>query len=329
MTPAYQLDNIIYRYGEKIALSLPSLTIQSGQTTALIGANGSGKSTLLHLLVFLTTPGNGKMHFFGQSVKTNQYLKLRRRVGFLAQKPYMLSGTVLENITIALKLHDTPKTNRVKKAMAAMEQLNITHCATQQAKMLSGGEQQKVALARILALTPEVLILDEPFNYLDQSSAHLLENLIKSFVQDTEKTLLFSTHNRLQGLAMADNVISLVDGKAVKTPLINLYTGSIKNHAFHTEKLQITLPGNINKGSHISIDPGEIVISKQPLSSSIRNHYCGRVTTISEEMGRVRIGIDAGENFQALITYEALKELQLHLGDTAWVNFKSNSVVVF
>lgn len=329
MATAYQLDNIIYRYGEKIVLSLPSLTILSGQTTALIGANGSGKSTLLHLLVFLTTPYSGEIQFFDQSVSTNQHLKLRRRVGFLAQKPYMLQGTALDNITIALKLHDIPKTNRIKKAMAAMEQLNIAHCATQQAKMLSGGEQQKVAMARILALEPRMLILDEPFSFLDQSSAHLLENFIESFIADTRKTLIFSTHNRLQGLALADNVISLVDGKAVKTPLINLYNGSIKNHAFHTGKLQVTLPGDINEGSHISIDPGEIVISKQPLNSSIRNNYCGRVTAIAEEMGSVRIGIDAGEKFQALITYEALKELQLHLGDTAWVNFKSNSVVVF
>ena len=158
---------------------------------------------------------------------------------------------------------------------------------------------------------------------------HLLENFIESFVEDTQKTLIFSTHNRLQGLALADNVISLVDGKVVKTPLINLYKGSIKNHVFHTGKLQIILPGDINECTHISIDPSEIVISRQPLHSSIRNNFYGRVTAIAEERGSVRIGINAEERFQALITYEALKELQLHLGDSVWVNFKSNSVVAF
>lgn len=329
MALAYQLDNILFRYGEKVALSLPSLTVQSQQITALIGENGSGKSTLLNLLGFLTKPENGEIHFFDQSINPKKYLELRRHIGFLAQKPYMLRGTVLDNITIALKMHGITGSSRVKKAMAAMERLNIAHCADQEAKKISGGELQKAALARILALDPEVLILDEPFGYLDQTSSNLLENFIESFAEDTGKTLIFSTHNRLQGLALADKVISLVNGKTVKTPLINLYKGTIQNHTFNTGKIEITLTGEIHDGSHISIDPHEIVISRQPLHSSIRNSYCGRVTSIVEEMGSVRIGIDAGERFQALITYEALKELQLHLGDSAWVNFKSNSVIVF
>lgn len=329
MDSAYQLDNILFRYGEKVALSLSSLTLQSQQITALIGENGSGKSTLLNLLGFLATPETGNIQFFGQAVTKQRHLKFRRRTGFLAQKPYMLRGTVLDNITIALKMHGVPAPRRINKAMAAMEHLGIAHCADQEAKKISGGELQKAALARILALKPEVLILDEPFGYLDQTSIHLLEDFIESFIQDSGHTLIFSTHNRLQGLALADNVISLVNGKTVKTPLINLYKGDIRNHTFDTGKIEITLTGRTHTGSHISIDPHEIVISRQPLDSSIRNSYCGRITAIAEEMGAVRIGIDAGERFQALITYEALDALHLHLGDLAWVNFKSNSVTVF
>ncbi len=329
MDSAYQLDNIRFRYGEKVALSLPSLTVQPKQVTALIGENGSGKSTLLNVLGFLATPETGKIQFFGQTVNKRKHLEFRRRIGFLAQKPYMLRGTVLDNITIALKMHGISGPSRIQKAKSAMERLGISHCANQEAKKISGGELQKAALARILALEPEVLILDEPFGYLDQTSAHLLESFIESFAEDSGKTLVFSTHNRLQGLALADNVISLVNGKTVKTPLINLFKGNIHNHTFDTGKIEIMLTGKTHVGSHISIDPHEIVISRQPLDSSIRNSYCGRITVIAEEMGAVRIGIDAGERFQALITDEALKALHLHLGDLAWVNFKSNSVTVF
>ena len=329
MTYAYQLNNIIYRYKQSIALSLPVLNIESGQITALVGSNGSGKSTLLNLLAFLTFPEQGEIQFFNSTVTLKQHLQYRKCIGFLAQKPYMLRGTVLDNITLPLKMHGVRKSDRQNKAWVILEQLDIAHCAEQQAKNLSGGELQKVALARILIQEPRVLLLDEPFSYLDQQSNHLLENFIASYAQQPAKTLIFSTHNRLQGLALANNVISLVDGKSVLTPLINLFQGTVKNHSFDTGKITITLPDHITKGSHISIDPGEIVISKRPLSSSMRNNYTGRITTITEERGNVRITLAAGEKFHALITHQALYELDLNLGDNAWINFKSNCVVVF
>ncbi len=329
MTNAYQLNNIIFRYKQRIALSLPKLNIESGQITALVGSNGSGKSTLLNLLAFLTYPEQGKIQFFDSAVTPKQQLLFRKRTGFLTQKPYMLRGTVLDNITLALKLRDTRKATRNNKAMAILEQLDIVHCVEQQAKNLSGGELQKVALARVLALDPEVLLLDEPFSYLDQHSSHSLESFIASYVQQSKRTLIFSTHNRLQGLALAKNVISLVNGKSVSTPLINLFQGTITNQSFDTGNITITLPDNISEGRHVSIDPGEIVISRQTLSSSIRNNYCGRIITINEEMGNVRITVDAKEKFHALITHQALSELNLNLGDNVWVNFKSNCVVVF
>lgn len=329
MANAYQLNNIIFRYKQNIALSLPKLNIESGHITSLVGSNGSGKSTLLNLLAFLSYPDQGTIQFFDSTVTPKQQLAYRRRIGFLTQKPYMLRGTVLNNINLALKLRGASNATRTHKATAILKQLDIAHCAEKKAKNLSGGELQKVALARILALDPEVLLLDEPFSYLDLHSSHLLENFITSYVQQSARTLIFSTHNRLQGLALAKNVISLVDGKSVSTPLINLFQGTVKNHSFDTGKITITLPDNTTEGKHISIDPGEIVISKQALSSSMRNNYCGRIITINEEKGNVRITVDAKEKFHALITHQALSELNLNLGDYAWVNFKSNCVVVF
>ena len=112
MANAYQLNNIIYRYNQSIALSLPALNIQSGQVTALVGSNGSGKSTLLNLLALLTFAEHGEIQFFGNPVTPKQLLHYRKRIGFLTQKPYMLRGTVLNNITLALKLHGIRKTDR-------------------------------------------------------------------------------------------------------------------------------------------------------------------------------------------------------------------------
>jgi len=327
MSSAYQLHNIRFHYAETLALSLPELFIQAHKTTALTGPNGSGKSTLLQLLAFITRPSQGEVHFQGAVVKTSDQLRLRKRVGFLSQKPYLLRGTVLDNIMLALKLRGINKLQR-RQAMQALEALNIAHIALQPASALSGGELQKAALARILALQPEVLLLDEPFSYLDQISAQNFEQFISDYSRQPENTLIFSTHNRLQGYALANDIISLIDGESVKSPLINLFHGNLRNHRFYTGSLEIILPDDHLTGKHIAIDPHEIVISKHPLHSSMRNCFAGRIITIAEEMGKVRICIACGERFQALITYQALNDLELRLGDQAWINFKANSVVI-
>ncbi|MGR9116185.1 MAG: ABC transporter ATP-binding protein [Gammaproteobacteria bacterium] len=329
MPDLYQLSDIRFSYGDTPALSLPSLTVKSGKITALIGPNGCGKSTLLNLLAFLEPPQNGKIRFQGRTITSKLYPELRRCIGVLPQKPYMLRGTVADNLKLALKLHGFHKALWHPNINRALERLNIAHLKTQKATNLSGGELQKAALARALVTDPQVLLLDEPFSYLDQSSMQLLEDFISSYTQETGCTLIFSTHNRFQGLALADEVVSLVNGKPIKTPLINLFTGQVDNHTFNTGKISVTLTGDITHCRHISIDPHEIVLSRLPLVSSIRNQFQGRITTITEEMGKVRIAVSAGEVFQALITFESLKVLDLNLGDYVWVSFKSNSIVAF
>lgn len=328
MTYAYQLDNIRFLYNEKLALSLPALTIQAGKVTALIGPNGCGKSTLLHLLAFLAAPAAGEILFLGEPVKAANST-VRKRIGFLPQKPYMLRGTVRDNLNLPLKLQGLPKNRWPEKVHNALERLDITHLIDWQAKTLSGGELQKAALARALITDPDVLLLDEPFSYLDQASALRLEEFITAHIEETQGTLIFSTHNRLQGLALAEDVISLIQGELIKSPLINLYHGHTERYIFDTGKIQIMLPRDRPACRHVSIDPREIVLSGQPLVSSIRNRYHGRVVSISEEMGKVRVAVAAGEIFQVLITYEALQELDLNLGGFVWIHFKSNSVVGF
>jgi tungstate transport system ATP-binding protein len=130
-------------------------------------------------------------------------------------------------------------------------------------------------------------------------------------------------------LALADEVISLVEGEQIKSPLVNLYHGVCKQHVFSTGKIDIVLTADIVDCQHVSIDPHEIVLSRQPLVSSIRNQFQGKVLTTSDEMGKVRVTVDAGEIFQVLITYEALDDIKIHLGEQVWVSFKSNSVVAF
>ena len=329
MAYAYQLSGIKYSYGETLALSLPELNIQANKITALIGPNGCGKSTLLNLLAFLQKTQQGQINFFSESITPQNSSSFIKRISFLPQKPYMLIGSVTNNLNLTLKFHGTPKLERSALILSTLEQLNITHLSQQQAKTLSGGELQKVALARAIITNPNVLLMDEPFSFLDHSSEHLLEQFIQNHVKENNKTLIFSTHNRLQGIAIADDVISLVKGKSVNTSLINLFHGTMTNQLFDTGKIQIMLADNNLAYQHVSIDPHEIVLSRAALVSSMRNQYQGKVTAIADEAGKIRVTILAGESFQVLITGQALKELEISLGDQLWVNFKSNSIVAF
>jgi len=328
MTPAYQLSNVRFSYDKTIALSIDELSIQANKITALIGPNGCGKSTLLNLLAFLQKNQQGQLLFFSQCSTQGKANSFSKRIAFLPQKPYMLRGTVIDNLTKPLKFQKISD-NRPEKIQTALEELGITHLSQQQAKSLSGGEQQKLALARAIITNPDVLLMDEPFSYLDHNSEQLLENFIHRYVKEHNKTLIFSTHNRLQGLAIADDVISLINGKVVSTPLINLFHGSIKNQLFDTGRIQISLADQQEDYLHVSIDPGEIVLSKSAMVSSIQNQYQGRVTAIADEMGKIRVSVMAGELFQVIISLQAYTELNISLGDQLWVNFQDNSVHMF
>lgn len=322
---AYQLKNIAFSYNKVPVLLIKSLDIYANKITALIGPNGCGKSTLLNLLAFLLKSQQGQMSFFSEPVSNPHQHKLIKRIAFLPQKPYMLRGSVADNLSKPLQFHHLNR-NQTKRIQMALEQIGIAHLSQQQAKALSGGEQQKVALARAIITNPDVLLMDEPFNYLDYGSEQRLESFIKDYVKDQNKTVIFSTHNRLQGISIASEVISLLQGSIVNSPLINLFHGSMNDQLFDTGKIKIMLTDNRQNYQYASINPNEIVLSTIALVSSMQNQYQGKIIAIADEAGKIRVTVAAGEVFQVMITLHALKELNISLGAQTWISFKSSSI---
>lgn len=331
MTAAYQLRGLRYDYGSQRVLQGLDVSFEQGKTTALVGPNGAGKTTLLKLLAFLETPDGGEILFQGKPFAKEQQLGLRRKVGLVQQNPYLLQGSVLSNVEIGLRLRGHDKAARLERALDVIAELGLAHKARQSVRELSGGEAQKVAIARILVLEPEVLLLDEPFTYLDASVAVEIEALIAAIRENGSQTIIFSTHDQLRAQTLADSVHSLLRGRVVPTSLVNLYTGrlDVTSGLFDTGKIQIHVPDGAAPGEHIAIAPVHIVLSPAPLRSTMRNVFEGRVTTLSDRDGRVHVTIDAGEAFHAVITHAALDELRLALGTVVWVSFKSSAVAVF
>ena len=143
------------------------------------------------------------------------------------------------------------------------------------------------------------------------------------------RTVVFSTHDRLQGIALADTTINLVKGQITKSPLLNVFQGQLDNRIFNTGKLCIYTSGPQLKANHVAIDPHEIIISTSILHSSMRNHFSGRLIAISEEAETIHLTIDCKERFYAIISIESLQSLNLSIGDNLCLSFKSTALTLF
>lgn len=332
MADAYHLEQVRFAYpGSPTALSIDNLHLAAGQIHVLLGPNGSGKTTLLHLLAFLLFPSEGHLSFWGKKVKKNGCTHLRRRIGLLLQKPYLFNTTVLENVTCGLKMRGENRAKRQRRALEYLAQLGLSHLASRPAASLSGGEVQRVALARTLVLEPEVLLLDEVFNHLDHSSLHHTMKMLQYLNRECKVTVILTTHDLLQGQILGDRIHSLINGRLAPTPMTNHFEVEREQNGgcFHCGPLRFHLPEGLEKGRHLIIDPNQIVLSKTPLISSMRNIFAGTVNTTTEHGGKIRVEIDAGLLFYAVVTRESWHLLGLHPGDKVWIQFKSTAIKVF
>jgi tungstate transport system ATP-binding protein len=212
MSCQYQLKNIQFSYSDKKVLDIEKQIFEQGKITALVGANGAGKSTLLGLLSFIFDAEAGEIEFSGEKVTKKNQASLRKSVGLVQQNPYLLKGSVMKNIELGLKFRHVKPAERESRAKDMLRLLKIENLADRSVKSLSGGEAQKVAIGRALVLDPKVILLDEPFTYLDREFVEEFELLIKELRNEQNKTIIFTTHNQTQAKALSDQVFSIVDG---------------------------------------------------------------------------------------------------------------------
>lgn len=192
----YRLQSIRKCYGSNVALDIEELTIAEGRLYTLTGANGAGKSTLLSLLAFLAPPTSGEIFYAGKRVDWDHgsVEEYRRKVTLLHQSPYLFGGSVHDNVAFGLKVRGIPGEEQRRIVDRALEGVGLQGFRDRKARELSGGQAQRVAMARALALKPEVLLLDEPLANIDRETAGMLETVIASLpAQGT--TVIMTTHD--------------------------------------------------------------------------------------------------------------------------------------
>jgi len=216
----YRLQSIRKRYGSNVALDVEELTIAEGRLYTLTGANGAGKSTLLSILAFLTPPTSGEIFYAGKRVDWNHgsVEEYRRKVTLLHQSPYLFGGSVHDNVAFGLKVRGIPREERRRIVDRALDGVGLQGFRDRKARELSGGEAQRVAMARALALEPEVLLLDEPLANIDRETAGLLETVIAS-LPARGTTVVMTTHDPDHPGRLNGESIHLEGGRHVLRPL--------------------------------------------------------------------------------------------------------------
>ncbi len=320
----YELSNIRHGYRNRTVLVIDHLTIEKSAMTVLVGPNGAGKSTLLRLLALLESPVAGEVRVAGQVAGPKDRV-LRRRIGWVMQQPYLFRGTALENVMLGLKMRRIR--DRRARSLAALSRLGFDADPECSAEALSGGQRQLVALARCLVLEPDILLLDEPFNHLDSRSVQCLEMELRCWVDARGGTVIFSSHDDAHSRTLAESSIALREGRLVRNQGVNVFLGRCVGERFVTPHIEMLLPSPA-KGSRAVVASNDIILSLQPLQSSIRNRFKGRVSEIAELNGEVSVTVLAGEQFECLVTRAAVREMGLTLGQPVWVNFKSTAIKV-
>lgn len=214
--PVYDLTGISKRYGARTVLELDELSVQKGEILALVGPSGAGKSTLLRLLALLEPPTAGTLRFMGTEVNGARALPmtLRRQIAMVFQRPLLLNRSVQANVAYGLQLRG--ERHYQARVQAALTQLGLADLAKQNTRTLSGGEAQRVSLARAMVLDTEVLLLDEPTANLDPYNVNLMENAIRTMNQEQLKTIILVTHNVFQAHRLAQRTALLLEGRLVE-----------------------------------------------------------------------------------------------------------------
>jgi len=208
-----QIEDLSYQVDGQTILSKMSFGIELGERVAIFGPSGAGKSTLIRLLNRLDEPTTGTVYLQGKDYRQIPPRRLRRRLGLVMQQPHLFPGTVADNLRFGPEAHgETLQDDRIE---ALLEGVDLAGFADREAGSLSGGEAQRVNLARTLANNPEVLLLDEPTSSLDEVARRDVEETIRSVIEAQQITCLLVTHDREQVQRMASRVLRLKDGRLV------------------------------------------------------------------------------------------------------------------
>ncbi|MFB0567425.1 MAG: ATP-binding cassette domain-containing protein [Candidatus Bathyarchaeia archaeon] len=345
-----KLKDVKKRYGEITALDGVSFEIMENEIFTVLGPNGSGKTTMLRIMASIDEPTSGEVFFDGKIINNSNRSQARKKSTMVFQKTTIFDTTVYKNIAYGLKLRGYSKKETEKKVKETLSLVKLAGYEKRLAKKLSGGEQQRVSLARALALNTKLLLLDEPTANLDPKNVSIIEETISHVNREFDTTIVMATHNLFQAENLTNRVALLLGGKMAQVgapqeilrgPSINLasfarlenvFSGNSKILQEGTSVIEVDegveIEAALRKSGKVTVfvGPEDIIVSKKTMSSSARNVFEGKIVEVSDFGPVVKLRVDAGKEFVVQITKRSFVEMRLNVGSTVFLTFKASSV---
>lgn len=353
--PVLEARGLSVRRGGATLVAVDELALYGGEVHVLLGPNGAGKSTLLHALNGLEQ-ADGELVFAGRPVRSGRdRLALRRATSAVFQKPHLLNTTVKANVESGLRLRGVERAEARRRAASALELLRVGHLAGRRPVKLSGGEAQRVSIARALAVDPLVLFLDEPLASLDPPTRRALTDDLLRIFERSSMAVIWVTHDRDEALAVGDVITYLERGGVVQTgPALDVFTrpatasfaeflgletflsGRVVHDPDGSTRLLLDGGGELHCGDApdgaavVAVAPEDVVLlARRPdeHGASLRNVLEGTVKAVAPSGRLLRVDVDAGGlEIGALITRAALDDLGLAVGSPVVAAFKAAAV---
>src|SRR5438874_6251340 len=330
-----ELVQVRHAYHGRLVLDLERFAVPPGAAIAVVGPNGSGKSTLLRLLALLERPSAGRVLLNGAVVTPGG--AARRQVTLVEQRPILFRATVRENLEFGLQVRGIRRAEVNRRVENIAARLAITPLLGRRRHELSDGEVQRVAVARALAVEPDVLLLDEPASSADRAAALTLYRALAEERARRPMAVCLASHQLEDAYRWADDVRALADGRLSPVTPENLFRvdlpvstsgGDLKHVCVGT--IEISATTDKTGPAILAVPPTDIFVSREPLASSARNVFTGRVTRLAHQRpGTVQVTADVGVELVAVVTEEAARDLGLTPEGPVVFSFKASAVRVF
>ncbi|MEA1909072.1 MAG: tungstate ABC transporter ATP-binding protein WtpC [Euryarchaeota archaeon] len=345
-----RIENVSKNLGE-FKLDDATLQIDEGEYFIILGPTGAGKTILIETIAGIYRPDSGRVFLNGTDV--TDILPKDRQISMVYQD-YMLFPhlNVARNIGFGLRQKRIAKSEIIVKTAGIAELLGISHLLSRYPGTLSGGEKQRIAIARAVVTEPKVLLLDEPLSALDSRTTERLQAELARIHEITGTTTIHVTHSFGEAFALGDRIAVMCGGRIIQVGapdevfrrpnsefiadfvgVENLFRGKSVVHddiaLVHADGISMVSSSLKSGDVSISIRPEDILISKNEIETSARNSFPGEITEVKNMGTIVRVVVDVGVPIVVALTKQSYEDMGLLCGVRVWIVFKASAVHLF
>ncbi|MDD5204805.1 MAG: ATP-binding cassette domain-containing protein [Desulfobacterales bacterium] len=324
------------KYGERVVLDLPSLSLEKGIIYGLQGPNGSGKTTLMEILSFLIPPTSGEIFYEDRKVDPygGNLTSLRREVALVPQNPLLFTTTVYRNVELGLKIRKAPSGTRRKIIEECLDLVGMQGFASAEAHKLSGGETQRVAIARALACSPKVLFFDEPTSNVDTENQMAIEKIIRDINGEKRISVVFTSHNPGQASKLSHRMVALFEGKLVTSAFGNIFRGRItkkegKKYCLIQERAELRVNSSAEGAVKLSIDPLKVLTLGKEEQGHSENVLTGEIVQLLDLGRQILLTLHVGFPLNVAIPKSDLLNRSYSLGESIKVYCPPEGIQIF